>query len=97
MQVTQQQLQNMAQNAPNATTIKQEPGAETTTSQQQQTQGTNAATTAGGQNIIAHVQLPNGQMGQLVAATPQMWPGNTINLSNLGKRARGGCSGGDGS
>lgn len=34
--------------------------------------------------MLANVQLPNGQIGQLIAATPQIWPANSINLSNLG-------------
>lgn len=39
-----------------------------------------------GQTILANVQLPNGQVGQLVAAQSSQqvtWPGNTINLANL--------------
>lgn len=41
---------------------------------------------SGGQTILANVQLPNGQVGQLVTAQPSQqvtWPGNTINLANL--------------
>jgi len=37
------------------------------------------------QNIIATINLPNGQLGQIITA-PQaqtVWPANTINLSNL--------------
>ena len=48
-------------------------------------QTTNSASTSG-QTVLANVQLPNGQVGQLVAAPPTQqvtWPGNTINLANL--------------
>lgn len=42
------------------------------------------AHTAQPQNVIATINLPNGQVGQLVAAPQtQIWPSNTLSLSGL--------------
>lgn len=35
------------------------------------------------QNIIATINLPNGQLGQLISAPQTLWPTNALNLSNL--------------
>ncbi|KAI1291942.1 Transcription factor Sp4 [Halotydeus destructor] len=80
VQMAPQQIQVAQQNASaNNTPIKQEPGEQANASQHAAQQ---AAANQQGQTII-NVQLPNGQMGQLVSASPQVWPGNAINLSSL--------------
>lgn len=87
VQVAPQQMQVTQQGNAATAQIKQEPGEQTTTSQHN-SQSTNTApvnTNHQGQTVLANVQLPNGQMGQLVAAGPQMWQNNTINLSQLSK------------
>ncbi|RWS12764.1 transcription factor Sp4-like protein [Dinothrombium tinctorium] len=73
----------MSQTATSTAQIKQEPGLESTTSNQTQSTTSSSSTTAG-QTVLANVQLPNGQIGQLIAAAPsQLWPTNAINLSGL--------------
>jgi len=77
VQVAQQQMQVAQQGNDNQPQVKQEPQDQTNNVAQNTQQATG--------QIMATVQLPNGQVGQLVAANPQMWPGNALNLSSLGK------------
>lgn len=80
-QQQQQQQQTTGQN-----NIKQEPGLDGTT--QVNTSQANTTTTAQ-PAVLATVQMPNGQVGQLVAASPQLaqaqqaqiWPANAINIA----------------
>lgn len=85
VQVAPQQMQVAQQgNGSNATQIKQEPGEQSNVSQQSsQNAAAQQQHNSQGQTVLANVQLPNGQMGQLVAASPQMWPQNSISLSSL--------------
>ena len=83
LQVTQQS----GANAAGANQIKQEPGLESSQSATQTTTTTSNANSAG-QTVVANVQLPNGQIGQIVQTMVQQpqqiaWSGNTINLGNL--------------
>lgn len=38
----------------------------------------------GQQAVVANVQLPNGQIGQIISSDPHqaVWPGNAISLGN---------------
>ncbi|KAI7688336.1 Transcription factor Sp4 [Sarcoptes scabiei] len=65
----------VSQSAP---TIKQEPADNAT----QLTANTNLAAANAGQTVLANVQLPNGQIGQLISA-PTVWPTNSLNIQNL--------------
>ena len=47
-----------------------------------QSQVNSGATQATNQNVIA-INLPNGQIGQLISAPQSVWPANALNLSNL--------------
>jgi len=82
-QVQVQPIQVSQANANNTPQIKQEPGTENANNNQANQNNTQASNA--GQTILANVQLPNGQVGQLIAATPtaQVWPANAINLSGL--------------
>lgn len=85
VQVGGHQLQvNQQQSAANQQ-IKQEPGLESSQSSTQTT--TTTSSSNNGQTVVANVQLPNGQIGQIVQTMvqqpQQIWPGNTINLGNL--------------
>lgn len=89
IQVTQQpqQQQQQQQSGPNVSQVKQEPGLESSQSTAQTTT-TSSANSNAGQHVVANVQLPNGQIGQIVQTMmhqPQQiaWSGNTINLGNL--------------
>ncbi|KAJ6216884.1 hypothetical protein RDWZM_008041 [Blomia tropicalis] len=63
------------------TTIKQEPS-DASTNQIANT--TNISSANQGQTVLANIQLPNGQIGQLISA-PTVWPqSNSLNISNLG-------------
>jgi len=80
----------VAQAGAGATAIKQEPGTESQSQGSTQTTNTVSASNATpGQTVLANVQLPNGQVGQLVAASPQIaqqiaWPtAGAINIGNL--------------
>lgn len=80
----------VAQAGAGATSIKQEPGTESQSQGSTQTTNTISASNAtSGQTVLANVQLPNGQVGQLVAASPQIaqqiaWPtAGAINIGNL--------------
>lgn len=48
----------------------------------QSTSSSTSSTSTSGQTVLANVQLPNGQVGQLIAAPTQVW-GNALNLSGL--------------
>ncbi|XP_054168293.1 specificity protein transcription factor 3-like isoform X2 [Oppia nitens] len=66
------------------TAIKQEPGTENNTNNQTN-QSNNASTVTSnnaGQTVLANVQLPNGQIGQLISAP--VWPTNSLNIQGLG-------------
>ncbi|CAG2161694.1 unnamed protein product [Oppiella nova] len=83
-QVQMAPIQVSQANNTHTPTIKQEPGTETQT-QNQTNQSTTASTmtsNTSGQTVLANVQLPNGQIGQLISAP--VWPNNSINLSSLG-------------
>lgn len=76
-QIQMAQIQ-LPQQATSAGTIKEENQAN---SQNQ----VNSNQQTANQNIIATINLPNGQLGQIIAA-PQaqtVWPANALNLSNL--------------
>jgi transcription factor Sp len=82
LQVTQQSGATGA----TGTQIKQEPGLESSQSSTQTT--TTTSNSNAGQTVVANVQLPNGQIGQIVQTMVQQpqqiaWSGNTINLGNL--------------
>jgi hypothetical protein len=62
-------------------TIKQEPGTETSNSNQSNQSNTNSAANTGGQTVLANIQLPNGQIGQLISAP--VWPTNSLNIFGL--------------
>ncbi|XP_074594089.1 uncharacterized protein LOC141849603 [Brevipalpus obovatus] len=68
-------------NSSNSSQVKQEPGIDSSGSNQNQ--GTSSSSAANsGQTVLANVQLPNGQVGQLIAPG-QVWAGNALNLSGL--------------
>lgn len=87
VQVGGHQLQVTQQPGANAgNQIKQEPGLESSQSATQTTTTTSSSNT--GQTVVANVQLPNGQIGQIVQTMVQQpqqiaWSGSTINLGNL--------------
>ncbi|CAG2123533.1 unnamed protein product, partial [Medioppia subpectinata] len=61
----------------------QEPGTENKVNQTNQSNTpTSMSSNTSGQTVLANVQLPNGQIGQLISAP--VWPSNSINLSSLG-------------
>jgi hypothetical protein len=87
-QTIQVQAQQQQQQTP---TIKQEPGIDSNNSNNS-TGGASHQINAQGQTILANVQLPNGQIGQLVAANPQAaqaasqqlaWAGQTISIGGM--------------
>ena len=74
------------------TPIKQEPGLDANNTSTSNSTTMSHHTNAQGQTILANVQLPNGQIGQLVAANPQAaqaasqhinWGGGTISLGGM--------------
>lgn len=79
-QIQMAQIQLPQQTTTNAGTIKQEGSMDNQSNNQSQVNNQQTAN----QNIIATINLPNGQLGQLITA-PQaqaVWP-NALNLSNL--------------
>ena len=71
-------------NTPTNTQVKQEPGIESSNANQTQNSSTSTTTTTNaGQTVVANVQLPNGQVGQLIAAPNQLWGTNALNLSGF--------------
>ena len=91
VQVTGHQLQvaptSNANSATSASQIKQEPGLEAASHTATQTT-TSTSNSNAGQTVVANVQLPNGQIGQIVQTMVQQpqqiaWSGSTINLGNL--------------
>ncbi|OTF83084.1 hypothetical protein BLA29_004977, partial [Euroglyphus maynei] len=78
-QLQQVQMTPITVSQASASPIKQEPSESATQLAQANTHLTNAQA---GQTVL-NIQLPNGQIGQLISA-PAVWPANSVNISNIG-------------
>ncbi|XP_046916171.2 uncharacterized protein LOC124496667 isoform X1 [Dermatophagoides farinae] len=80
-QLQQVQMTPIAVSQASASPIKQEPSESATQlAANANSHLTNAQT---GQTVL-NIQLPNGQIGQLISAAPAVWPANSVNISNIG-------------